>query len=270
MQSFHLRCLGLSILMLVVGCSSEDVVPVSVAPNTEASVTDENSVAVKVDVPIEPEDVAAPEIPQEVIDAPLRKVVQRFPDKKPHRAFTAKVLGKNKVVPHGKFLEFYSTGQKQKEAEYDYGQKSGVWNFYSKEGVLTKTGSYEKDRQEGEWKKFRKDGTLEWVETYRRGREHGTWIAYAKDGTTVIWKRSYMYGKRHGAWEKFHPNGTLSKREIYANDQLAGKSETWFESGQLRAEGSYVDGKRHGAFRSYGPGGNLQNEANWENGKEVF
>jgi len=266
-------------LAISVGCKSEDET-VATAPQTaeveEATVDDlidtlihdeDDATDSSEQVSTQPVTPDTDEIPQQFLDAPVRNVVMKHANGKPHKAFQAKILGPQSVIQHGRFEEYFASGQKLKAGSYEYGRKIGEWNFWDQTGTLRKQGSYAKDRQDGDWKKFRKDGSLEWIEKYQDGKAHGTWVAFQEDGKTLLWRRGYLAGDRHGPWENFYSNGTRQTLETYLKGKLDGDAKSWNESSKLVGEGVYQNGKRHGRFRVFDKEGNeLIEESVWDAG----
>ena len=199
----------------------------------------------------------------------VRKIVQNYPDKSPHRVFAAKLLPGNTLLYHGPYAEYYSNGQQQKSAQYEHGMKTGEWTFWSKDGGVRKQGRYVNDKQTGTWKKFRADGTLEWIEQYLDGVPSGTWEGFQEDGKTPLWQRNYLDGERHGEWRDFFADGSIRALETYEHGKRNGATRSWFENGRIAAEGNYENGKPHGEAKVYGPSGNVRSRVVWEHGVRV-
>lgn len=269
-----------TILLLSFGCSKSDE-ETATTVDPQSPEIEEASVDDLIDSLISDSDDAAPgeqvstrdasvdeeAVPQQFLDAPVRNVVMKHANGKAHKAFQAKQLGPQSVIQHGRYEEYFATGQRLKAGSYEYGKKIGEWSFWDQTGTLRKQGTYIKDRQDGDWKKFRKDGSLEWIEKYQDGLADGTWEAYRDDGKTVLWRRGYKTGARDGAWEDFGVNGTRLALVTYREGKLHGDSKSWNEAGKLIGEGAYQGDKRHGRFRVFDEDGDkVVEESLWEAG----
>src|SRR5262245_55961344 len=69
-------------------------------------------------------------------------------------------LSDDQLVNHGKFTEYYESGQKFAEGEYDNGVHNGTWTFWYDNGQICKVVTFDKGRANGKWDVFREDGTL--------------------------------------------------------------------------------------------------------------
>ena len=206
------------------------------------------------------------QVPQEVVDAPVTKIVQKYDDSdQSHRVFEAKRLPQG-VLMHGRYIEYRRDGSKLKAGMHEYSQKVGEWTYWSRDGVVMKKGTYEANYLHGEWHKFRSDGTLQWIEEYDRGQKSGTWASFGEDGESKVWERGFLNGEPHGVWTQYHENGRKKIEQHYRDGRLHGSEKAWYAGGQLQHEGSYEEGERHGAFRKYGEDGNIRDQTEWVHG----
>lgn len=203
----------------------------------------------------------------ELVNAPLRKFVDRYDNGKPRIACTVKDLGGGRVMYHGSYLEFWSDGARFKQGKYDYSKKVGEWTWWNRNGDVMKTGTYAGDQPHGEFRVFRGDGSLERVENYEHGVSHGEWFGYRVDGAKV-WRRTFQRGRPEGRWTEYHANGTKKLEFFFRKGKQHGTFQRWNEDQQLTVEGEFVDGQRHGTFRNYDASGRLIDEVEWEHGQQ--
>ncbi len=215
-----------------------------------------------------PSPEATDNIPQAVIDAPIRNYVEQYENKKPRRKFTAKVLSNGRYLFHGPYVEYRPDGSVLKYGNYKYSQKVGEWTFLSNTGTVVKKGHYENDNPEGEWRVYRNDATLIRIERYRKGLANGVWVGFRKDGSSKHWQREFKAKKKVGTWSEFYEDGSKSLEQSY-NDagKPHGPQRRWYPNGKPKSEYHYKDGLRHGPSRDFDLAGNMIDVVTWENGE---
>ena len=214
-----------------------------------------------------PVPAAAREIPQVVLDAPVKRFVDRYEDETPRKVFEAKFFDGGRIMYHGSFIEYRPDGSKFKAGRYLFNQKDGVWTYWNRAGKVVRHGRYVDNNPEGEFRLYRDDGTLNRVEHYVHGLADGVWIAYQDDGKAKLWERGFKAKKPDGVWTEFYEDGTKRLEMPFKSGKKHGPLRQWYENGKLAVETLYANGKRHGISKEYDVAGNLRDERQWENGK---
>lgn len=115
-------------------------------------------------------------------------------------------LNKKSTKRHGFFTYYFSNGQIEYSGEYRNSKRFGEWNWWSKEGMLTKLYMYnEKGDLDGVCKWWYEDGVLDSEISYKEGVQEG---------------ESRFYFK----------NGQISSSEVYSDGKII-SVEMWNEDG---------------------------------------
>ena len=121
----------------------------------------------------------------------------------------------------GKYIYFYSSGEKFIEAYGSKGIAEGAYKIFHKNGNLKSTGSYSKGKREGTWRDYYQDGFL-----------------YSK--------RDYVNGFNHGRVKTYHMNGQLCSNNNFKMGKLDGTANTYYQDGSIKSEMQFVEGKKQG------------------------
>lgn len=164
-------------------------------------------------------------------------------------------LSDDQLVNHGKFTEYYESGQKFAEGTYENGVHNGAWTFWYDNGQICKTVTFNKGRADGAWDVFREDGTLMAKKSYKNNKRDGAWVVYHQDGKTPKLEETYAGGVREGVSRSYFPSGQPQREVTYKDNALNGVLTEWDDSGRKLGEVNFKDGKRDGKFILYRPDG---------------
>lgn len=136
----------------------------------------------------------------------------------------------------------YPTGVPMVHAYYIGGARQGDYTSFYRSGNMKATGRYKNDKRTGMWRTFYSTTQLRAFGPYKADRQVGE-------------------------WRFFFANGNLARVESYDDDgHLQGKSQVYFENGNLEHEMTHVGGVFHGVERIYAENGQLQSEVTLNNG----
>lgn len=164
-------------------------------------------------------------------------------------------LSDDQLVNHGKFTEFYESGQKFAEGNYDNGVHDGPWTFWYENGQICKVVTFNKGRANGAWDVFREDGTLAAKKSYKNNIRDGEWVFFHDDGKTRKLEERYVDGKREGVSRSYFPNGKPLREITYSGNDVSGLLTEWDDTGRKLGEVNFKDGKRDGKLILYRPDG---------------
>jgi antitoxin component YwqK of YwqJK toxin-antitoxin module len=108
----------------------------------------------------------------------------------------------------GKWAEWFSNGQKDKEGTYKDGEEDGLWTYWYESGQKKKEGSYTDGIENSKW--------TFWYENSNKSKEG-----------------SYKDGKRDRLWTWWHENGQKSTEGTYKNGKLISRKD-WKEDGSVK------------------------------------
>mgnify|MGYP005675501271 CR=1 FL=1 len=212
-----------------------------------------------------------------------------------HSVFKNGVLLQNGSVDkmgrkHGKWVSFYSTGEKLGEGYYEKNAKIGKWLYFYKNGHIENYCFYSKNGQkEGFWKVYYSNGFLCEEITYLNGVYNGLYKSYNDSGKVIIqgnyndnykvgkWfykngsfseNGSYVDGKKTGEWRSYHNDSKLIFKGTFENGLPIGEHIFWYLSGNLRLIGKYISGRKNGEWIEYSKSGKVFMITNYSNGLE--
>lgn len=198
--------------------------------------------------------------------APEPTIVQEGPVKEEYEPGKTRVerhvrkLSDDQIVNHGKFTEYYRSGQKFAEGNYQAGVHEGSWSFWHENGQLSKTVNFSKGVPDGAWEVFRADGTLLSKRAYKAGLRDGAWVAYGDDGKTPTLEQTYVDGKLAGNVTVYYKSGKPRIQSMFKDGLRDGVVAEYDESGRKTAEANYVAGKLEGKLVRYAADGTTTEE----------
>lgn len=181
----------------------------------------------------------------------------------------------------GRWVEFYSNGNKKLEVYYRNGKKNGYYREYNRGGTLISETRYEndslltaektqKEKIKTQYKEtYWENGKLKYTGAFKEDKPVGIHKEYAKDGSLKSAKEYNedselvgeglfnTKGKKTARWLLYYPNDQKKASGKFRNGKRHGKWQFFFENGELEQEGFYHGGKLDGEWRWYYPGGNL-------------
>lgn len=136
-------------------------------------------------------------------------------EKKADSSFVIKVINPDKMVKthevnysaspvslrHGTFTEWYDNGKLWKKGQYAYGQKQGLWRFYTDKGEIIKAGNFVNDKKEGFWIFQTED--VKKKTHYKNNKKEGLFTKYIND--TLFQKKEYHNDTLVNVWVDKNP-----------------------------------------------------------------
>lgn len=152
----------------------------------------------------------------------------------------------------------------------DNGQKEGLFQRFSPEGVLLEEAYYRTDSLHGERKYFAANGTLESIEPYDNNRLHGKFKVFFANGALKI-EQDFVKGALNGWSIRYYPNGVVEEKVLLKDNVENGPFQEFHENGNLKTEGTYTpneegDGVEEGELKEYDETGQLIRIADCNNG----
>lgn len=102
------------------------------------------------------------------------------------------VLSDNKKIKHGDYTRFYEYPKRKNKrrlkitGSYLNNKKDSVWNYYSFDGSLFKSGRYKDGSKDGVWKQFYwGDNNLSSIGRYQNGKKIGSWKYYNESNVMI-------------------------------------------------------------------------------------
>ena len=172
----------------------------------------------------------------------------------------------------GLYERYYSVSngaQLARRENYVNGKLDGEAISFYKNGALEEQSNYKDGNREGLYVAYHENGQLERKQNYINGQRNGPFERYTKDGL-LLEKADFQDGKYKGIYESYYTNGKLKRKSSasYLNkgDIKDGKSEKYFEDGQLEALESYTEGIKDGDFQFYAKDGRALSKASYKKG----
>lgn len=179
---------------------------------------------------------------------------------------------------------YWSNNKLAKLTPYIQGKKQGVEKAYHKNGKLAFVGEFRENEKNGEHRYYFSNGKLSSVQRYSFGdrphglyankmekgyRANGSFIDYFENGQ-IKYKAQYLNGLPEGEVLCFYSKDKLAYCENWHNGNIVGKALTYYENGQLKAEGMFNEaGKETGEWNEYYDNGKLRLKLKFENGKII-
>ena len=109
------------------------------------------------------------------------------------------------------------------------------------------------------------------MESYTRRKsdfaKHGTYNRFSPDGKLAE-KSEYVNNELHGKQEFFYPSGQVQEMVHYKNGKHDGVFKSFFENGKTNQEGTYVNGIFQGEFKGYYNSGQLKEMLTYKDNEE--
>lgn len=141
------------------------------------------------------------------------------------------------------FKGHHPNGNISSKGLYDIkGGKEGLWEFYSKNGVLTGKGNHSDNKIIGEYTNYHKNGKIESKSTYKNDSLHGYFSNYHKNGQ-LKQQGWYKNNLAHGEWRSYFIDGTLEIINFYHKDKLHGVQKYFACDGKIERTIKYKYGE---------------------------
>ena len=174
----------------------------------------------------------------------------------------------------GRVIEVDRTGKPVSQGFVENGERSGEWRFWSEDESLGGVVTFVKGKQHGHRTTWTYDdegnavGRTMW--SLDGGVEHGPSISVAESGRPKV-MLPMVDGRIQGLGHVWRADGTLESAMTYVDDDISGKLERYFPSGELRSiwKGTrYPDGEiqffyRDGSDRGAGSVRSGVKAGNW-------
>jgi|GEM_PF-1555649 len=138
----------------------------------------------------------------------------------------------NKVLKHGKQIQYYNTGQMSEISHFKYGKLNGRFINWYENGQKKSEIDYCNGLQCGVYKTWKSNGDLyeniNYVSVYDSSRKsmtvrtHGKYELNYDNGKPKI-NGTYKMGKENGLFIHYHQNGKESYRAFYQTGNLSGR-----------------------------------------------
>ncbi|MDD4141582.1 MAG: hypothetical protein PHR20_02145 [Bacteroidales bacterium] len=195
----------------------------------------------------------------------------------------------NNNLKQGKWIQFYSNDNIEKEEFYVNDKLTGYCKYYDINGNLTDVYKYENGERvdyspETNIVEVRKDyyknGQVKIEACYRNNISEGVRREYDSLGnitTSFIFEKGKITGEgiideqlnKHGHWKEYYTDGVMRAEGNYSLDKKVGKWTYYHKNGKIEQEGSYDDdGLYTGTWFWYYPTGEMLREENFDKGKE--
>ncbi len=212
-------------------------------------------------------------------DEPFGESFQYFEDGKPFEEMNYlsenNVLTKNLWNKSGKQLvtdgnghyeTYFDNGNISVSGEVINGEKTGIWELFFENGNKKEELNYQNNTP-----KYVNAWDEEGNQTVTDG--DGTYTIYMDN--VLIQKGDVKHGEKTGIWTAYYQDGKSILQEIeYVNGKENGMLKSYFQSGEVEAEGKMVNGSREGEWKWYHENGKLSSSVNLKNdkkeGKQLF
>ncbi|GAA3600135.1 hypothetical protein Q4Q39_11905 [Flavivirga amylovorans] len=141
------------------------------------------------------------------------------------------------------FTGHHPNGNILSKGLYDIkGGKEGLWEFFSKNAVLTSKGNYSDGEINGEYINYYNNGKIESKSNYDNGSLSGYYVYYYKNGqlNRQGWNKD---GLALGEWRSYYVDGTLKIINFYHKDKLHGTQKFYSVDGKLEHTSKYEFGE---------------------------
>jgi len=118
----------------------------------------------------------------------------------------------NNELYSGKYIEFYTNGNKRIELSLKKGIVDGPVTLYFESGQISEIRSYDQGKMDGTWSTFNAEGVKIGVANYRDNVKHGEWFI-RDDAGTLRFEMHYTDGKKTGTWKMYNEMGELVSEE---------------------------------------------------------
>lgn len=157
---------------------------------------------------------------------------------------------KGEILSQGKrkkgkfqFKGHYPNGNISSRGLYNIkGGKDGLWEFYSKNGIITEKGEYSNNKAIGEHINYYNNGEIQSKLNFKNDSLHGYYTSYYK-------------------------NGQLEQQGWYKDNLAKGEWRTYYIDGVIKAITFYHKDKNHGIQKHYSVDGKLYYTSKYEHGE---
>lgn len=187
----------------------------------------------------------------------------------------------------GKWKTFWPNGNLQQEGEYVNDKRHGYFKDYDEEGNFLQVQKYENDylvadapetKQIDRKVSYHPNGQPAIIAAYYNGKAEGVRREFDQEGNVI---KGYLFsngvllaegitdmaGHRQGKWTEFYESGEVKSEGTYKNSNRVGKWKFYFPNKTIEVSGSYDSkGRQDGEWQWFYANGQLMREANYDAG----
>jgi hypothetical protein len=86
---------------------------------------------------------------------------------------------------NGKWIHWWSNGQKWVEANWKDGKKDGAWTAWERNGSIDYEENWKDNKMEGKWTWWHQNGQIKLEGSYKNDKANGIWTWWSKDGSKL-------------------------------------------------------------------------------------
>lgn len=174
---------------------------------------------------------------------------------------------------NGVCKHYFPNGKLARSITFIEGEQSGIEKAYHENGNIEYEGQYFNGIKGGEHIWYFSNGNKSAIHHYSFGirphgfyanktemgfRAHGEFVDFFENGS-IEYKAKYVNGLPDGQVSAYRSEGKLFYSEFWHNSHIEGKTEYYYENGQLQSTGTYNEqGIEDGEFREYHDNGKLR------------
>ncbi|MDT0690261.1 tetratricopeptide repeat protein [Salegentibacter sp. F188] len=141
------------------------------------------------------------------------------------------------------YIGYSPYGNKTTEGIYNVsGGKTGIWKFYTKNGVLQSEGDYENNELQGKYLEYYSDGKIAKEQFYQDGVVKDYTVEYHLNGKMKN-QGWYKDGASQGEWRFYYQDGTPESVNYFHNGEMHGRQDYYSVDGKLYRSLNYEYGK---------------------------
>ena len=193
---------------------------------------------------------------------PSGRIIDYYSNGVKQNMFYASYVGLDKQGIDSVFIEgpstrYYENSNKSSSSSYLNNNKIGEENNYNEFGKLVATNNFEDGILQGEQIFYYESGEVEAKRTWANGLLQGEEIVYYKSGEIEI-TTNYIDGLVDGELKLFSKNGNLLMRKKYLNGKLNGEVISFRDDGSKLAINYYEKNRREGENIGFYPSGKVK------------
>ena len=146
------------------------------------------------------------------------------------------------------------------------GNKTGLWQITSSEGIIIEKGHYRDGRKEGLWTGYYSDGSVKHEITFKEGIANGAARFYFENGQLWeegVWREAFWVGD----YRLYHANGQAAYEFTYnETGKRQGEQRYYYPDGNIMYKGKWANGAVDGHVEVYDSSGTLQQVRNYQEG----
>lgn len=192
-----------------------------------------------------------------------------------------------RVIAVIEYRNGYIAGRERINRKDKFNQKQGLWRYFYPSMITKEEGRFRNDKKDGYWKTFDEQGNL--LETLKY--ENGILIPEPEELAKLDIKReyhpnaqvksvgSYNKGVKEGVHREYSMDGVVVASKIYNKGKVVGEGivdaegrrqgpwKEFYDTGELKSEGSYKNGLREGEWIFYYKDGKEEQRGTYYRGK---